>query len=166
MTYIGVDPGITGALAVFNDERRFVDFFDCPSYEEKTKTGIRRRMNVPACHKLIREIKGQWIERLDESLLTIEKVHAMVKNGSVPSFGLGYNYGVWVGLIESSGIPYRFVSPQAWKKLMMPGEAKDKDSSRIVACRTFPCAAKDMNLKKHHGRADALLIGEYGRRTS
>ena len=61
-------------------------------------------------------------------------------------------------------IPYTLVTPQRWKKELMDGMPKDKDSSRVVAIRLFPTFATELKLKKHHGRADALLIAEYLRR--
>lgn len=44
---------------------------------------------------------------------------------------------------------------------MMNGQGKDKDGSRLVAMRLFPEASDRLHLKKHHGRADALLIAEF-----
>ena len=39
--------------------------------------------------------------------------------------------------------------------------AKGKDASRVKAMQLFPLAAKDLSLKKHHGRADALMMAYY-----
>ena len=53
-----------------------------------------------------------------------------------------------------------YVLPQAWKKEM--GLGKDKEKSLEMARQLFPDAM--LNLKKHHGKAEALLIAEYARR--
>jgi len=53
------------------------------------------------------------------------------------------------------------VLPQAWKKVM--GVTADKEQSLVMARNLFPDAM--LKLKKHHGRAEALLIAEYARRT-
>jgi crossover junction endodeoxyribonuclease RuvC len=41
----------------------------------------------------------------------------------------------------------------------------DKDAARMRACQLFPSAANMLERKKDDGRAEALLIAEYGRRT-
>ena len=53
------------------------------------------------------------------------------------------------------------VLPQVWKKAL--GLKADKEESLIMARQLFPDAL--LNLKKHHGKAEALLIAEYARRT-
>jgi crossover junction endodeoxyribonuclease RuvC len=55
------------------------------------------------------------------------------------------------------------VTPQRWKKTMLDGQGKDKDAARFKAQALFPQI--ELHLKKHDGRADALLIAEFARRT-
>jgi hypothetical protein len=42
----------------------------------------------------------------------------------------------------------------------------EKDESRLKALQLFPQCADNLKLKKHHGRAEALLMAEYLRRQS
>ena len=45
------------------------------------------------------------------------------------------------------------------------GALEEKDASRIVARRLWPLQTEEaLSRKKDHGRADAALIAEYGRR--
>jgi len=111
-------------------------------------------------------------------MVTIEKSQPMppmgrpgmekgVGHGSIASFSLGYSFGVWVGILAALEIPYQLVSPQTWKAALMKDSPKEKDASRIVADRLFPGQRENWwPLKKHHGRCDALLLAEYGRRIS
>ena len=48
--------------------------------------------------------------------------------------------------------------------IMLDGMQKTKDASRYKAMQLFPQLADQLNLKKHEGRADALLIAEWRRR--
>ena len=49
---------------------------------------------------------------------------------------------------------------QRWKKYF--GLVKtDKEASRQKALELFPAAARFLSLKKHHGRAEAILIAHY-----
>lgn len=150
---LGIDPGVTGCVAGIGDFGIVLD--DTPTY----KDGKRTRIDVVEC---VRTLIGYS----DISGVTafVEKVQPMPVNGSIACFSLGYSFGVWQGILASLRIPYQLVTPQAWKKSMMPGEPKEKDASRIVALRMFPELGSSLNLVKHHNRADALLIAEYGRR--
>jgi crossover junction endodeoxyribonuclease RuvC len=99
-------------------------------------------------------------------LVVIEKVGAMPKQGVASVFTFGYGFGVWIGALAALEIPYQLVTPQAWKKLLMAGEPKEKDASRVVARRMWPSQTEEsLSRKKDHGRADAALLAEYGRRT-
>ena len=40
----------------------------------------------------------------------------------------------------------------------------DKEASRVGALQLFPSQAEELKLKKHHGRAEALLLAEFLRR--
>jgi crossover junction endodeoxyribonuclease RuvC len=101
----------------------------------------------------------------DHTLASIEQVHAMPGEGAVGAFSFGTGYGIWLGLLAALQVPHQFVTPQAWKKLMLAGGAKEKDAARLKAMQLYPCVADRLTLKKHHGRADALLIAEWARRT-
>jgi crossover junction endodeoxyribonuclease RuvC len=162
--YAGIDPGLTGAVAV---RRRDISrknkgvwwvFHDAPVYQD----GKRARIDPGASADLLRGLQKEY----PGLFVTIEKLQPMPKgkSGSIANFSQGYCYAGWVFLCAALKVPYQIVTPVAWKKNMMPGEAKEKDASRIVALRFWPDAAEDLKRKKDHGRADAMLIAEYGRR--
>ena len=64
------------------------------------------------------------------------------------------------GMLAVLGAATDYVHPRRWKSVMMDGMAKDKDASRIRAKELFGTST-DLSLRKHHGRADALLFAEY-----
>lgn len=153
MIHLGIDPGLTGAVAVIEADGE-VSFFDTPIYKDGTKT----RIDEARCADLIR---GQ---ARATSLVTIEKVNAMPKQGVTSMFSFGYGFGVWMGIIAALQIPHQLVTPQAWKKVMFAGYTSDTDS-RVVARRLWPLYTEEtLSRKKDHGRADASLIAEFGRR--
>jgi crossover junction endodeoxyribonuclease RuvC len=43
-------------------------------------------------------------------------------------------------------------------------QGKNKDASRAMAMRLWPGLREQLELKKHDGRAEALLLAEYLRR--
>ena len=87
----------------------------------------------------------------------LEKVHSMPGQGVVSTFSFGENFGWWQGVLGSLGIPYTTIRPQDWMKKysLQKSSASDKPGLE-VARKLFPEAP--LRLKKHHNRADALLI--------
>ena len=75
-------------------------------------------------------------------------------------FTVGLGYGAWLGVLATLRLPYTAVRPVVWKKAFSLG--KDKEASRLRAMQLYPGA--DLRLKKHHGRAEALLLAHYGLR--
>jgi hypothetical protein len=146
MTIImGIDPGISGAVAFY--------FPMVPS-----------RISVDDVPVAGGEINGYELARLIKihrpTLAVVEKVGAMPGNGGVSMFNFGRAYGDVRGVISALDVPMHFVTPQKWKKHF--GLTADKEQSRLRAIRTFPAVADSFKLKKHDGRAEAALLALYG----
>ena len=139
--YIGIDPGATGACAILTDSKRgaVYDFDDVEV------------LNV------LRTVRDKELL----VLAAIEKVHSMPKQGVASSFKFGTNFGIWQGRLQALEIPFIFVTPQKWQKVVFDSMTKGdrKAMSLDLARRLFPWA--DLRLKKHHGRAEALLLARY-----
>ena len=148
--YIGIDPGQTGAIAILPDQESMLankvfDFDDG---------------NALICLKNIgREVSNGTIQ----AKAIIEKVGAMPKQGVSSTFKFGTNYGQWIGRLEALGIPFDFVTPQKWKKVMFDSMVKGnvKEMSRNRAQRLLPNMADRLKRKMDHNRAEALLIALY-----
>jgi hypothetical protein len=61
-------------------------------------------------------------------------------------------------LLTTLQLAYTPIRPGIWKRTLALG--KDKEASRLRAMQLYPGA--DLRLKKHHGRAEALLLASYG----
>ncbi len=149
MLYIGIDPGLSGAIALFDS-----DFG--PIVEDMPTMGKIVDGGNIANFFTGRDYKGRCHA-------FIEDVHSMPKQGVSSSFCFGRSFGTVIGVLAALEIPITFVSPQRWKKLF--GLNKDKAASRRRAIELFPALAGDLKRVKDDGRAEALLIAEYGRRT-
>ena len=138
-TYIGVDPGKTGAIAIVRN--RVIEFRDWPNYQ----------------------VLFDLFPIEDNIFICIEKAQAMPKQGVVSMFKYGVDYGFYLGIFTVKGYAYQEVSPQTWKREFgLIG--KDKMESIHMAKKIYPCAAEELTRKKDHGRAEALLLAEYARR--
>ena len=164
MIYIGIDPGLDGALAYISTggDPEDVRVYDTPTLVVQGKNSHRRVYNLARMHQILSGIIGDKPSlRLDAY---IENVHAMPGQGVRSMFTMGFGLGAWHGLLAALQIPYYPVTPQRWKKTVLDGMGHDKDASRAQAVRLFPFVADQLARKKDDGRADALLIAEYGRR--
>ena len=164
MVYIGIDPGLDGAIAAITSHQKGLVIIDTPT----VKVGKKREMDAKQAASILKSLrvpKGNkdWsVAKQPQVICALEKVHSMPKQGVASTFTFGKGYGIWLGLLTAFQIPPELVTPQAWKKLMLSGGSKEKGASILRVQQLFPGA--DVHLKKHDGRADALLLAEYIRR--
>jgi crossover junction endodeoxyribonuclease RuvC len=157
MKALGVDPGITGGIALVetlaDDKTMLVDAMDIPVIG----TGAKERVDILAIRT--------WIAQHCPTFAAIERAQAMPRQG----VSSGFKYGRSVGAIEAavalSEIPVTIVEPSMWKRFFrLPG--KDKEAARQRALELFPAAHTLLARKKDHGRAEAALIALFGIKNS
>jgi len=112
---IGIDPGITGAVAIIeNITRSKVSVFDTPTTTEtkvkKKKRTYIKHYDISAMAELLRPYMGK------KTLICIEKVHAMTGQGVTSMFSFGRGVGIWEGIFGALEFEYEEVSPSVWKK--------------------------------------------------
>ena len=99
------------------------------------------------------------VSRGDHVVAMIEKVHSMKKNGAKNNFTFGKVYGMELMALTALKIPFEYVTPVVWQRYLKCMTKGDKKVSRQKAQELYP------HLKITHAIADALLIGEYLKRT-
>jgi len=162
MIYIGIDPGLSGAVGVIDEgagnalPKLFV--YDTPTALVEGETTKRKYLG-----RAMALLLKPFADRSDV-LAVLENVHAMPKQGVSSSFNFGEGKGRWEGILDAYAIPYESVSPQRWKKAIMADQGKEKSAARFKAMSLFPELADYFKLVKHDGRAESLLMAEYGRR--
>lgn len=158
MIYIGIDPGLDGAIAIFNEPADTLIVHDMPTYEV-TKNGKKRReVNAQEVANILRCGDVRQIKRK----LIIELSGARPGDGAIQAHRTGVNWGVVYGVVVALNISHSVVSPQAWKKAMKA--TADKDLSRRRACEEWPDYTNQFSRKKDHGRAEAALMAKYAYR--
>ncbi len=144
MIVLGVDPGITGAISHFIDGR-LDEIIDMPVFDTRVD-GTQL---------------AEILEFTNPDVVYLEDTQPMPKNGSIASFKLGLNTGIVIGVVQASKTALVRIRPSAWKRRMgLIGQSKDR--ARGLVTELYPGAADSVRLVKHHGRADAILIGRYG----
>lgn len=169
MLWVGIDPGISGAIAVLDSKTRNVSFVDTPTVQVKVGKTIKNQMDAHAASLIL-----QALDDTDGIFVAIEKVapmpstHAGDKGtgmGVTSAFNFGMGFGTWIGICAASLLPFQLIHPATWKAKLMRDMGKDKDASRVKAMQLYPSSAKDLTRKKDHGRADALLLAHYAMMT-
>jgi len=151
--HIGIDPGLTGAIAVLDDAGSLLALHDMPT--QATTTG-RNEISASALADLLRQYPN--------TPATIERVGARPGEGAVGAFSFGHGFGTVLAVLATLSHPTRLVQPAVWKRWAAIPPGADKQASIGTAARMVPSAASHLTLRKHDGRADALLIGLYGLR--
>ena len=151
-TIIGVDVGFSGAIAIWRDDC-FVVIQDMPILKDGKHTELDEQGFVEIIDSY--DFTGMHI--------FIEKAQSMPGQGISSTGRYLMSYGQIRGICAGLGVPYTLVHPRTWKKVMMPDMPKEKEASIIRARQLFP--GLRFPLKRDHGKADACLIAEYGRRS-
>ena len=163
MYVIGIDPGLDGGIALVTPSYSSI-VLDPPTLEVKGKGKKPSTKRLYFISEIVAKLK-EWKDMYLPLMCYIENVHSMPGQGVVAMFSMGRGLGMYEGILHALGIPFEYVTPQAWKKVMLQGQNKEKDASVYKAMQLFPYA--ELNTKRGRlldGRAEALLIAEYGRR--
>lgn len=138
----GIDPGISGGIAILDQQGQIVGLYPMPATERD-------------CADLIAEFAPRLIA------VGLESVHPFPRSmaGNVPMFKLGCSYGFLKGLITAYQIRREDIRAQVWQKAMGCLSGGDKNVTKAKAQQTWP------KQKFTHKLADACLIAEHLRRT-
>lgn len=173
---IGVDPGLSGAIAVLCDGKYYMHF----TMPTQKKNSGRREINVSDLHALAQWVKAR-IRKATDAAVTIERVSANPTQGVSGMFSFGDSFGCarcFAAALMLKPGRVRFVSSQAWKahfgliiakrkeKLTATERnekrAKSKAKSLRLARKLFPGFEKQCKKKAQvEGVSEALLIARY-----
>lgn len=144
---VGIDPGLTGALAILDNDGALVALADLPVSRTPGKLAW-----IDGWH--LEDLLGTHTQ-INKCVAVVELVSSMPKQGVASSFAFGVAFGSILSILQAWEMPLHLVKPSKWKRdLQLAG--KDKKASLYKARLLFPGA--DLKLAKHHGRAEALLL--------
>lgn len=151
---LGIDPGLTGAFAIYDLGSQELTVFDVPTYVlpkgGKKSTEVDEYQAARWLDDNAKTVKQAWIEG----------VGATPQMGTVSAFKFGRTYGFLRGLCTANFIPLEQVAPLRWKNaLKVPAS---KDGARARASQFFPRYTHLWARAKDDGRAEAALIAFYG----
>ncbi len=153
MKIIGIDPGLSGAIAIF-ENNKVIDIFDMPVMPEGKKN--KRQINSA---QLVRILKDN-IQAEDEVCVVVEQVNAMPGQGVTSMFNFGQSFGAIKGVCAALNLPIFFVRPSKWKKHFELINSS-KDSSRTKVIEMYPTLSSQLTKKKDANKSDAILIARF-----
>ena len=163
--YMGIDPGVSGAISVLPSKAGDKPLVaDIPTLKvelsRKLKSGkhaTRSEYNTQAICRFF-EIFETWRQsQRVHVVVCLEKGQPMRKDTPLTSFSVGVGFGMWSLFIAYLGYELELVVPASWKR-SMELLGKGKEASRAKAMKLWRKAP--LWLKKHHNRAESLLIAE------
>ena len=128
MRIIGIDPGLSGAIAVLDDLKIF-DLFDMPIMPEGKKN--KNQLNSA---QLVNIIKRHI--HTNSTFVIVEQVSAMPGQGVTSMFNFGQTFGAIKGICASLNLPIFYVRPAKWKKhfdLINASKDLNEDSQKIIS---------------------------------
>lgn len=164
MIAIGIDPGLSGALAFIAAGRVAIE--DIPTIDLPGKGLVRRRVDGLALTQLVRKHApvGSAV------IVCCEAVGVMGgQNNAVQTQGsLMRTLGALEAIFDALRWPCVMVQAQAWQRHYgLQGKkhqraAGEKPAAIFKALQLYPEAAAELARVKDHNRAEALLIARYG----
>ena len=144
-TYIGLDPGKKGAMAIIECSDKIESVKIIPFEPSDYISALKRYSGATVC---------------------IEQVHSLPREGVKSVWSFGQTYGWLLGVMDALGVSYQVVPPNKWKREYSLLRTEKKQSIEVCK-RLFP----SVSLKRTErcktdssDFADALLLCEYGRR--
>ena len=153
MKILGIDPGLSGAIAILED-KKVVGIFEMPVMAEGKKN--KRQLNSAQLVNIIKENIGNN----DETAVVVEQVNAMPGQGVTSMFNFGQTFGAIKGVCAALELPIFFVRPSKWKKHFELINSS-KDSSRTKAIEMYPYLSNQLSKKKDVNKSDAILIARF-----
>ena len=149
--FIGVDPGLNGALAALSAQGQLLN-----------------AIMIPRGVKWLDEVAiRDWFTQWRDAEVAIENVHSMPGQGVASTFKFGLAAGFLRGVVRGLNLPYTLISPRVWQKPFDLPKGKENLTARKnmlmdLANAKWPGAIR---LRRDRDIADALFIANHLRGT-
>lgn len=151
--FLGIDPGLNGALAFYSPSDGDLKIWDMPTHSVKTTKGRKNKLDIFTLANILDDMAPLVARAI------VEEVGAMPKQGVTSSFNFGFNAGCAQMVVAAFAIPLTLIRPAMWKRDMKI--TAEKADARRAATRLMPLHNGKWPLVKHDGRAEAALLAYY-----
>lgn len=148
MNIAGIDPGLSGALAILDCYNCKLHLWDTPTITVRVGDRNRKRCDP--------EGYLYALQQHEIHSAALEKVHSTPNDGHTGAFTFGKTTGITIGLLTALEISFVETTPAKWKHdLRVPA---DKNAARHRASQIFPNCEQAWARAMDDGRAEAALI--------
>tara|TARA_B100000674_G_scaffold77408_1_gene53868 strand:+ start:517 stop:1014 length:498 start_codon:yes stop_codon:yes gene_type:complete len=154
MIIFGIDPGLSGAIAILH-KKKVLNLYEMPVMSEGKKN--KKQLNSA---QLVNIINEHLRVDNEEVAVVVEQVNAMPGQGVTSMFNFGQTFGAIKGVCAALQLPIYLVRPSKWKKHFELINSS-KDASRTMVIQMYPNLSKDLAKKKDVNKSDAVLIARY-----
>ncbi|HYP79798.1 MAG TPA: hypothetical protein VEQ17_05890 [Steroidobacteraceae bacterium] len=161
--YIGIDSGLTGAIACIDNKGNPLLLEDLPTIELNELKWIDGPQFFDQLRRARMEVAEFLAVPAAQCLVTIEltQTFGMSDKASAKTVnGMGRTLGSMLSVVQIAEMPLQIVTPQSWKKALKLG--KDKNESLFRARALLPGFADLLKRVKDHNRGEAALLAYYG----
>lgn len=152
MRTLGVDPGLFGAVACWDDDLEALAIEDAPIVRVGVGRSLARAVMVDAEY-------ARLVRALCPDRVICEQVNGIKGQSASASFNFGATYGLVRGFAAMLAVPIYFVTPQQWRHTFRV--PRGKAGSRLAASRMYPSHAEKFRRVKDDGRAEASLLARF-----
>ena len=139
---VAIDPGWSGAMAVFKNGRLETT---CKCMPTTTETWTE-------CKEYLRVA----------NVAVLEWVHSMPGQGVASTFKFGYNYGMWNGFLATVPLQTILVPPKMWQSTWDNVPKDKKDRKNFLKQMAMEIAVESRSgVKVTLQNSDAICIGEW-----
>lgn len=165
MIAIGIDPGLTGAIAAVCSQRGLIECADLPVCPNGTASGAMRNwIDAQALDVLLQDWSSRHDFAREDVVGFIERPIPMPTLPAQTVASQFDSFGTVRAMLQAhmrGRRPIEVVDPKAWKALF--GLKSDKGEARACCLRLYSDAP--VTRVKDHNRAEAILIAHWGKRT-
>lgn len=152
MLIAGIDPGLSGAIALLDVGRGELKIFDMPSLVVDRNGKAKREISAAMIAAILANHKPD--------AAFIERVGAMPGQGLSSTWSFAFGTGQIIGVLAALEIETHWLAPRVW--MAAAGVRGGKDAGRLRAAELFPKHAAEFARAKDNGRSDAALISWVG----
>lgn len=145
---MGIDPGISGGIAVIDIRNNFLTLYDMPTYKV-TKTKTKTYCDGPTISKIV--------QHHSPDICYLEEVWSSPQMGVRSAFSFGDNYGTIKGVLAGNSVKLSLVLPTIWKS-----DLKCPTNKQKAVLRARELFSGGEGALKKDGHSEAAMIGLWG----
>lgn len=162
MLILAIDPGLSGAIALYDTYTGELSIQDMPIMQVKMagKANLRPILNEEELIATLEVFKGMGCD-----CIVVEHVQGLPRQSAPAAFNFGYGFAAIIVTARFLGYRIEKVAPARWKvQMKVPSGVNKSSAVRQRASELIPTHKHLWPLVKHDGRAEAAMLAIFAER--